>query len=281
MKEKYLLVALALVTAGIIVGYIGYTLYVSTPTATPVPVQMISFEEAVEYALKGGEPKWKFSAYRWLGEFKGEPFVTPDGLVAGHFEWRASNGTLYEAKYPSGEIYGEVERFTGVKDLEEYYVWKIILMDGAVCHINAYNGERLSSFPSRVPGVLTFKAAVRIIHAPQRRVKEWRVQTYKRIGDFESKPRETPDGLVKGHLLWRASNGTLYEVWLPFAAHAVGKVLYIEAPDDVEEYNVWEITTEGKVYYIDARNGVIRLILGPPTAFLRKSRFSGERGVSA
>jgi len=265
MKAKYLLIAL--VIAGMICGIVGYTLYApsgTVPTPTPTseltPVQMISFERAVECALRGGEARWKFSEYRWLGEFEGEPFVTLDGLVAGHLEWRANNGTLYEAEYPSGKDRGEIERFTGVEDTEEYYVWNIILMDGSSRHIDARNGELLSISPSRVPCVLTFETAVRVVYAPQKRIEEWKVQEYKRIGDFESEPFETLDGLVKGHLLWRASNGTLYEVWLPHTRYTIGKVLYIEVPDDREEYNVWEITTENNVYYIDARNGIIRLI---------------------
>ncbi|MFQ6080515.1 MAG: carboxypeptidase-like regulatory domain-containing protein [Candidatus Bathyarchaeia archaeon] len=241
----------------------------------PTPTRMISFEEAVEWALKGGETRWKFSEYRWLGKFEGEPFVTPDGLVEGHLEWRASNGTLYEAEYSDGKIYGEIEHFTGVEDAEEYYVWKIILMDGASCHIDARSGELLSFSPSRVPGVLTFKTAVRVIYAPQRRVEEWRVQEYKRIGDFESKPYETPDGLVKGHLLWRVSNGALYEVMLPLIRDIRGKVLYVEVPDDTEEYNVWEITTQNNVYYIDARNGIIRLISESPTPTKEKGFLEG------
>jgi len=278
MKEKHLLIAL--VIAGMICGIVGYILYApsgTVPTPTPTseltPVQMISFERAVECALKEGEARWKFSEYRGLGEFEGEPFVTPDGLVAGHLEWRANNGTLYEAEYPSGKIYGEIERFTGVEDTEEYYVWNIILMDGSSRHIDARNGELLSISPSRVPGVLTFETAVRVVYAPQKRIEEWKVQKYKRIGDFESEPFETLDELVKGHLLWRASNGTLYEVWLPHTRYTIGKVLYIEVPDDREEYNVWEITTGNNVYYIDARNGIIRLIkeetpLPPPTKLI-------------
>jgi len=222
----------------------------------------VEVEEAVECALKGGEAKWKFSEYRWLGEFEGEPFVTPDGLVEGRLEWLARNGTLYEAEYPNGKVRGEVERFTGIEDTEEYYVWKIILMDGASCHIDARDGEPLSFFPSRIPGVLTFETAVRIIYAPQKRIEQWRVHEYKRIEDFKSEPFKTPDGAVKGHLLWRISNGTLYEVQPPFICHTIREVLYIEAPDDREEYNMWEIATESNVYYIDARNGIILLILG-------------------
>lgn len=268
MKEKYFLIGL--VTAGIIVIYIIYTFLAPfepvpspTPTPSPTPLQIISFEESVESALNGSYSiagKWKFNEYRWLGKFESEPFPSKDGLVAGHFEWRASNGTLYEAEYPSGGIRGEVECFTGVEDFEEYYVWMIILMDGAVCHVDARNGEFLSFSPSRFPGVLTFEAAIRIVHAPEKRVEEWKVQEYKRVGDYESKPYETSDGLVKGHILWRVSNGTLYEVQLPFIHYTIGKVLYIEVPDDVEEYNLWEIIIGDDVYYIDARNGVIRFI---------------------
>ena len=59
---------------------------------------------------------------------------------------------------------------------------------------------------------------------------------------------------------------------LPFIRDIRGKVLYIEVPDDREEYNVWDITTDNNVYYIDARNGIIRLILGetplPPSTKL-------------
>ena len=213
--------------------------------------------------MKGGEPEWRFSEYQWLKNFKGEPLVTADGLMEGYLEWRASNGTLYEAEYPSGEILDKIELFVGVKDTEEYYVWKIILMDGESRYIDARNGRLLTIFPSRVPGILTFEAAVRVVQASQRRIEEWKLQVYKRIGDFKSKPYETLDGRVKGHLLWRVSNGTFFEVQPPFITHSMGKVLYIKAPEDRGEYNVWEITTETEdnIYYVDARNGVIRLIL--------------------
>lgn len=72
-------------------------------------------------------------------------------------------------EYPNGKIHGEVERFTGVEDIEEYHVWKIISMDGSPSHIDARSGVLLSRFPSRVPSVLAFETAVRIVHAPQKR----------------------------------------------------------------------------------------------------------------
>jgi hypothetical protein len=225
--------------------------------------KLISFEESVEFALKGSYSlagKWDFSEYQWLGDYKGETFVTVDGLEVGFFEWRTRNGTLYEAEYPRGEIHGEIERFTGVDNSEEYYVWKIILMDGARVYIDSRSGDVLSFSPSRFPGLLTFDAASRIVHSPELQIEEWNVQNYTRVGDFESKPFETTDGLVKGHLLRRLSNGTLYEVLFPATQYPQSKVLHIEVPDDVEEYNIWEITTEENVFYIDARNGIIRLI---------------------
>ena len=232
----------------------------TTPTSTPKPTSLITFEEAVECALKPrGEMRWmSFSEYRWLNAFEGKPFVTPDGLEEGYFEWRASDGTLYEAEYPSGKVRGEIERFTGAKDTEEYYVWMIELKDGAIGHIDARNGDFLDIAPSRTPGVLAFATAARIVYAPQKRVEEWKVQEYQRVGNFEFEPHKTPDGLVKGHLLWRTSDGTLYEVEPPFILDTSRKVLYVKVPEDRDEYNLWEITAEENVYYIDARNGIIR-----------------------
>jgi len=233
-----------------------------SPTGTP-PLVKIGFEEAVEQASEGAyrtAGKWKFTEYRWLGSFQGETFVTVDGLIEGQFEWRAINGTLYEAEYPSGKIIDEIERYSGVEDDEEYYVWQITLLDGAVCHIDSRNGEFLSFSPSRFPGLLTFEAAARVVNAPEPKIEEWEVHDYKRLADFESKPYETPDGLIKGHLLRRTSNGTLYEVIPPIILDLRGKLLHIEVSGDSEEYNVWEIRDEKNFYYIDARNGAIRLI---------------------
>ena len=68
---------------------------------------------------------------------------------------------------------------------------------------------------------------------------------------------EAAGGRVKGHLLWRVSNGTFYETWLPFVSDPGKEILYIEVLEDRETYNVWEITTEDKIYYVDAGNGVI------------------------
>ena len=270
IRRKFLVV---LVVASVAVVALAYGVQsaklpvsTSTPTIrtlTPKPTSLIRFEEAVEYALNPrGPPRWEtVSEYRWLSAFEGNPFVTPDGLEEGYFEWRASNGTLYEAEYPTGKVHGKIEQFTGVKDAEEYYVWMIELKDGAICHIDARSGDFLDIAPSRTPGVLAFTTAARIINAPQKRVEEWKFQEYKRIGKFEFEPFKTPDGLVEGRLLWRTSDGTLYEVYPPFVCDTSRKALYIEVPDDKDQYNVWEITAAEKVYYIDGRNGTIRLVL--------------------
>ncbi len=260
ISGRYLLVGLVLIG---IIGYVGYRLFAPfepepTPTPSPTPIQLISFEESVEFALNGSYSmagKWDFSEYRWLGEYEGESFVTMDGLEVGYFEWRTSNGTLYEAEYPGGEIHGEIERFTGVDDSEEYYVWRIILMDGARAYIDARNGEFLSFSPSRFPGLLTFDAASRIVHSPEKKIEEWIVQSYTRVGDFVSKPFETADGLVKGHLLRRASNGTLYEAEYS-GGEIHGEIERFTGVDDSEEYYVWRIIfMDGAKAYIDARNG--------------------------
>lgn len=271
MRRKHFLIGLLI--AGIlcgVIGYMGYVIYSSTLR----PATLISFEEAVEYALNSDTGRWRewsYSQYQSTGELQGEPLVTKNGLVEGYMEWHASDGKLYQAEYPANDssantsprpsILGEVEHFVGGEDAKEYYVWRITLMDGAVVWVDAQNGDILSYFPSRSPSALTFKAAARIIYAQQKTIKEWTVQKYERIADYESEGEETPDGLVKGHLLWRLSNGTLYEVHLPHTQNLIRKVLSIEAPEDTEEYNVWEITAEKKGYYIDARNGIIRYII--------------------
>ena len=291
MRRKFLFILIvASIIAIAVYGIQSAKLPILTPTptvpiSTPKPASLISFEEAVEYALNPrGPPRWEtVSECRWLSGFEGKPFVTPDGLEEGYLVWRASNGDLYEAEYPSGKVHERIEQFIGAKDTEEYYVWRIELKDGIPCYIDARNGELLICGLTRVPGVLTFKTAARIVYAPQKKVEEWKVQEYQRVGNFEFEPHKTPDGLVKGHLLWRASNGTLYEVEPPSILDTSRKVLYIKVPEDREEYNLWEITTEENIYYIDARNGIIRLTLPThPTkllpAYTLKITFPDEEG---
>jgi len=276
-----MLAAAIILTVAVAIAGAAYYLTLPAPslsptqTPTPTPPTLISFEEAVEYALNLGTVghfvwrPWNYSEHRSTGELQGEPAVTENGLLTGYLEWRASDGRLYQAEYPSDanatmpprpSILGEVEHFVGGEDVKEYYVWRIRLMDGAVVWVDAQNGDILSDFSSRCPGILSFETAARVINAPQKTIEEWSVQKYERIADYESEGQETPDGLVKGHLLRRLGNGTLYEVHLPFENYLVKKVLMIEAPEDTEEYNIWEITAEKKSYYIDARNGIIRYI---------------------
>ena len=272
LRNRILFVIVAvLIIIGSAVGAYYYTM------TTPVPTSLISFEEAVEYALNLSTEghfewrPWNYSEYLFTGELQGEPAVTENGLLTGYLEWHASDGRLYQAEYPSDanmppkpSILGEVERFVGGEDVEEYYVWRITLMDGGVVWVDAQNGDILQISSSRVPGVLNFGTALRIIDAPSKKVVEV-AQGYKRLGNFEGEGYESTDGRVRGHLLWRVSNGTLYEVWLPFNSYPRKEIFYIEVPEDREEYNMWEITTEDKVYYIDARNGIIKLLLPYPT----------------
>lgn len=258
MKKQILffIVAVLIVVSGVTAGFYYYSMITSDDTS------FISLEEAAAVLIREA-PKWSgFSGYRDTGSFEGEPFVTQDGMAVGYFEWRASNGTLYEAEYPSGKVYGEVEVFSGMaEETEEYYVWRIQLMDEEIRWVDARNDDFLYRFESRTPGVLTFSTAVRIIDAPEKTVDEWDVKKYERIEDYENPERETNDRQVKGHLLWRVSNGTFYEVWSLSVSDPGKKILYIDVPEDKENYNVWEITTEDKIYCIDARNGVIKLIL--------------------
>jgi len=92
MRRKLLVL---LVVASVIVVALAYgvqwaKLPVSTPTptiptSTPKPTSLITFEEAVECALKPrGEMRWmSFSKYRWLNAFEGNPQVAGDPLVWG------------------------------------------------------------------------------------------------------------------------------------------------------------------------------------------------------
>lgn len=117
----------------VVVGIAAGAYYVSYPAPGPsLSLTLISFEEAVEYALNLGTVghfvwrPWNYSEYLFTGELQGEPAVTENGLLTGYLEWRAGDGRLYQAEYPSDanatmpprpSILGEVERFVGGEDV--------------------------------------------------------------------------------------------------------------------------------------------------------------------
>jgi len=81
------------------------------------------------------------------------------------------------------------------------------------------------------------------------------------LSGFEGKPFVTPDGLEEGYLVWRASNGDLYETEYP-SGKVRERIEQFIGAKDTEEYYVWRIELkDGIVCYIDARNGVICLTL--------------------
>ena len=54
---------------------------------------------------------------------------------------------------------------------------------------------------------------------------------------------------------------TSQEFHLPFEQYLVKKVLIIEALEDTEECDVWEMTAGKKRHCIDAENGIVRRII--------------------
>ena len=222
------------------------------PLMNPVETDLIkSFEEAIESWAKREFRLWNIGRTS-IGDYQGEPFVASDGLTIGYLFWYAGNGSIYEASYPTGEIKGEIFQLRSVNDFEVYYVWRLVLMDGRTDFINARNGNIVEELPGRTPGTLTQQAALRVVNASQPKIEEWSLQKYERIGLEES---------TEARSLLRTSNGSLYEYSQPIASYPLKEVLRIHVADDTEEYVMWEVTTQNNTYYIDARNGIIRLIL--------------------
>ncbi|MEM2111619.1 MAG: PepSY domain-containing protein [Candidatus Bathyarchaeia archaeon] len=264
----------------VMVAFIGGAVFYSvpqpmadlpTPTPTlssspPPPTNIISFEEAVESVSKGvWAGRWKgVISSRFYPDFTSEPFVTRDGMSSGYLLWRTSDGALWEFSNSTGEVYGMVAKHDGLSDKDEYYVWEITLYDGTDYYVDARDGKLLDLQAPRIPGIVSFSTALRILNAPEKRFRLWNVTEYKRIADYQDRyggPYESPDGSVQGHRLWRVSNGTMYEAPAVFIQDTRNMVLYIEVPGDNEEYNVWELKTKDKLYYIDARDGAILLVL--------------------
>jgi len=223
--------------------------------AIELPPQIMSFEEALEFYSKQKYRLWN-SGFQGIGDFEGEPFVTADGLVIGYLCWYAGNGSIYEAVYPSGEVKGEMLRLRSALPSEAYYVWELIFMDASRAWVDARNGDILDITPARFLGTLSRQAALRVINASQQTVEEWDVQKYERTKGAD--PLDEPTG---ERMLWRAANGSLYEFYYPIPDYKAKEVLRIQVSNDTEEYIMWEITTETETYYIDARNGIIRLII--------------------
>jgi hypothetical protein len=169
--------------------------------------------------------------------------------------WYAGNGSIYEAVYPSGEVTGELVRLRSPPPSEAHYLWALLFMDASIAWIDARNGDLLYSLPGRFPGTLYKHAALNVINASQPRMELWHVKKYERIKSA-ALPLEEPASFL---WLWRAANGSLYTIDYPLITDE--EVVRIRVSNDIEEYRIWEVRTETGIYYIDARNGAIRLII--------------------
>jgi len=148
MKGKHLLVALVIAgTICGIVGYIGYTLY------APSEATCISFEEACSvFSQYFGGGRWEdfIALYGEDVEYSFKVYRQDD--LAGYFLYRASNGTLFEADYESGEVGKALRQIIVPEDKEDYYVWEIIDLSPEYGgykdkYIDARNGEILLGLP--------------------------------------------------------------------------------------------------------------------------------------
>jgi parallel beta-helix repeat protein len=229
---------------------------------------IMGFTEALDSLENTVGEQWNILGYSWTNEFTTEPLVAPDGLVNGHLQYYFTNGSLHEAVYPSGEILGLIQQFSVANgsDSEEYYVWCLELMDGKRVFVDARNGDILYTMLARVPGALLFDVAVKITNASQPKIDLWNVTKYERLGDYSLEAVSTSDGTITGHYLKRTSNGTFYDADFPLGpvppiVPPKQPILYIQAFNDSDEYNVWEIRTQNYTYYIDARDGSIRYII--------------------
>lgn len=135
--------------------------------------------------------------------------------------------------------------------------------DGTTFHVDARNGDLLFMLPTRVPGIISFETAQRVIEAPEKQIDLWDIKSYERITTVDG-GGQTPDSMTRGRLLWRAGNGTLYKVGYPHISDVGGVAWYIEAPEDTEDYHVWELITEDQIYVIHASLGIIKLMFPYP-----------------
>ncbi len=237
-----------------------------TPSESGSPLGILSFEEAVAASESYGPGKWNWGGYRLSSSFETPPLVTPDGLVAGQLEWN-QNGTLFEAVYPSGQVKTMIEQFEGLNDSAEYYVWALTLIDHTRVWIDARNGNFLAGLFPRVPGLLQFDVAVRVTEAAQPKTNLWDVITYEPLANYTGRSGSyQTDGTNVGHFLLRSPDGTFTEDLIPIGpVPTIGPtptpVLRIKVSNDTEAYNVWEIRTTTKTYYVDERDGAIRYVI--------------------
>jgi len=263
VKEKYLLVALVMVgTICGVVGYIGYTLLISSR-----PARQVLTEEEVR---------------RLITEHPSEP----------HFEVRPETIEFLSLELvpieesPLAEEIGEMENLPDKVWVVEYEcdgrVWlgtigpppPFTRMFVRVV-IDAYTGQKISSHAENIEPeqLITFEEACNVF-SQYFGGGRWEgfIELIGEDVEYSFKVYRKDD--LAGYFLYRASNGTLFEA--DYQSGEVGKALrQIIVPEDKEDYYVWEIIDLSPEYggykdkYIDARNEEI--LLGLPR---------GKRGPS-
>lgn len=146
--RRRLLIVLGL--AAVIVVLLAYGVQLATrPAPTPTPYRHISFEEALASVRNPPKPieRWSdFKEYRWMNDYKQPSYKAADGSI-GHYLYHASDGTLYEAIYPSGEIGVPIALVIVPSDEEAYYIWEIIAYKKQ-SFVDARSGEVLYVLPA-------------------------------------------------------------------------------------------------------------------------------------
>ena len=121
------------------------------PIATPkFQSQIMSLDEAtlaVSIEILG-----EFIGARKIGELVGEPYLHESG-VTGYLLWLVSNGTIYQAEYPSGNILGEylLTHKPYWDSSEGSYIWDFNYGNAETYWVEATNGTILQHTPSKEP----------------------------------------------------------------------------------------------------------------------------------
>ena len=135
----------------VIDAYTGQT--ISSHTENIEPEQLITFEEACNvFSQYFGGGRWEDFIELYGEDVEYSFKVYRKDNLAGYFLYRASNGTLFEADYESGEVGKALRQIIVPEDKEGYYVWEIIDLSPEYGpfkdkYIDARNGEILLGLP--------------------------------------------------------------------------------------------------------------------------------------
>ena len=118
------------------------------PEFTP---KIMSLNKAVQ-AVSEGNFGEVVSHRGCIGEPVREPYVHDSGIRA-YLLWIASNGTLYQAEYPSGEILGQyLENYVFDWNFSSsFYVWDLDYGNAKTYWVEATNGTILRLTPQKIP----------------------------------------------------------------------------------------------------------------------------------